>query len=94
MWIECHEVCDACGSEVTLVTNGREAYGYDSSGPNKAVCGDTDVVWREGQLLVLQCPTWTLAEGLCGNLVSFTGEGNSVEHADPYYAKPILEEAP
>lgn len=87
MWIECHEVCRDCGSEVTLVTDGREAYGHTPD-------ADTDVVWREGQLLVLACPRWNPIDGTCGNHVSFTGEGNSTERVAPYYAKPILEEAP
>ena len=93
MWIESHETCSGCGAEVTLVNDGRYAYGYvDAS-------ADTDVVWRDGQSLKLQCPNWTIDENPepCGTEVTFNGEGNSIDTTtrnEPYYARPILEEAP
>lgn len=101
MLINSFQTCPDCGSEVELFTDGRMAYGctvetYSGRLWTQDQIGDTQEVWRDGQSLVLSCPTFRMPdEERCNATLYFNGEGTSatLEGWDSI-GQPILDSAP
>lgn len=99
-WIEDTHICEGCGSEVTVYTDGRSAYAVCDSylGYGAIAAGDTeeDSIWRDGQSLVVACPAYDADDSgrRCGTEVVWNGEGISARMDVSEWAYPILEEAP
>lgn len=96
MWIEDTCSCEECGTEVTLYTDGREAYAVTGHGS-----ADTqgDDIYRDGHMTVVLCPAYERGDtGLrCHAEIRFTGEGIHIPgrtDSVAAFAHPILEEAP
>lgn len=95
MWIEDTIVCGECGTEVTLYTDGREAW---------AVGGgqDTNLIWHDGQSIAVWCtgtPDRAYPEDRCNEILTFTGEGIGVgldytERVLSQCVEPILDTVP
>lgn len=99
MWIEDTLTCEGCDSEVTIYTDGREAYAVTGYLGRGAIAeGDTeeDSVWREGHLVVVSCPAYDRDDSgrRCGTEVRWNGEGITARMDVSEWAHPILEEAP
>ena len=105
MWIEDTVICDGCGTEVTLYTDGRSAYaltgaaGYGAMGIEADTQGDD--IWRDGQSTIVACPAYERDDSgnRCRTEVVFTGEGITPQLQGEFWhpeewAHPILEEAP
>lgn len=99
MWIEDTLICDGgCGSEIDVYTDGRLAYAVADGqlGYGAVAAGDTeeDSIRRDGQSLVIACPTYDRDGHRCGYEIVWNGEGTSAHMDVSEWAYPILEEAP
>lgn len=95
MWTNEIVPCTGCGSEVALVTDGREAYAYTATAERGYDYGETTRVWREGIVLTLTCPADS-ENGTCSEELVFPGEGLSCkkEPLVAIHAEPIQETRP
>lgn len=94
MWTQETSPCHDCGNDLTLVTDGRLAYVYVEG----SRYGETTQVWRDGLLLVTDCPVsigWHSDTPRCMGRVEWIGEGRSLDYANQgigwtKLAEPIL----